>query len=37
MTRAEKEIGSISETDFEEICECKDNLAFHSFITNRKD
>lgn len=37
MTRAEKEIGSISETDFEEICRCKDNLAFHSFLTNRKD
>ena len=37
MTRAEKEIGSISETDFKEICRCKDNLAFHSFITNRKD
>ena len=37
MTRAEKEIGSISETDFDEICRCKDNLAFHSFITNRKD
>ena len=35
MTRAEKEIGSISETDFEEICRCKDNLAFHSFITER--
>lgn len=37
MTRAEKEIGSISETDFKEICRCKDNLAFHSFLTNRKD
>lgn len=37
MTKAEKEIGSISETDFDEICRCKDNLAFHSFITNRKD
>lgn len=35
MTRAEKEIGSISETDFDEICRCKDNLAFHSFITER--
>lgn len=35
MTRAEKEIGSISETDFKEICRCKDNLAFHSFITER--
>lgn len=37
MTRAEKEIDSISETDFKEICRCKDNLAFHSFLTNRKD
>ena len=37
MTRAEKEIGSISETDFKKICRCKDNLAFHSFLTNRKD
>lgn len=35
MTRAEKEIGSISETDFDEICRCKNNLAFHSFITER--
>lgn len=35
MTRAEKEIGSISETDFDEICKCKNNLAFHSFITER--
>lgn len=35
MTRAEKEIGSVSETDFDEICRCKDNLAFHSFITER--
>ena len=35
MTRAEKEIGSISETDFKEICRCKDNLAFHSFLTER--
>lgn len=37
MTKAEKEIGSISETDFDEICRCKDNLAFHTFLTNRKD
>lgn len=37
MTRAEKEIGSVSETDFDEICRCKDNLAFHTFLTNRKD
>jgi hypothetical protein len=37
MTRAEKEISSISETDFNEICRCKNNLAFHSFLTNRKD
>lgn len=37
MTKAENEIGSVSETDFKEICRCKDNLAFHSFITNRKD
>ena len=37
MTKAEKEIGSISETDFDEICRCKNNLAFHSFLTNRKD
>lgn len=37
MTKAEKEIGSISETDFNEICRCENNLAFHSFITNRKD
>ena len=35
MTRAQKEIGSISETDFKEICRCKDNLAFHSFITGK--
>lgn len=35
ITRAEKEIGSISETDFEEICKCKHNVAFHSFITER--
>lgn len=35
MTRAEKEIGSISETDFKKICECKNNLAFHSFIRER--
>ena len=35
MTRAEKEIGSISETDFDEICRCKNNLAFHSFIQER--
>lgn len=35
MTRAEKEIGSVSETDFKEICRCKDNLAFHSFIKER--
>ena len=35
MTKAEKEIGSISETDFDEICRCKNNLAFHSFITER--
>lgn len=37
MTRAEKEIDSISETDFDEICKCKNNLAFHSFLANRKD
>ena len=36
MTRAEKEIGSISETDFKKICECKDNLAFHSFINEKE-
>ena len=36
MTRAEKEIGSISETDFKEICKCKDNLAFHSFLQTIK-
>lgn len=35
MTRAKKEIGSISETDFKEICRCKNNLAFHSFIKER--
>lgn len=35
MTRAEKEIGSISETDFKKICECEHNLAFHTFITER--
>lgn len=35
MTRAEKEIGSISETDFNKICRCKNNLAFHSFIKER--
>ena len=35
MTRAEKEIGSVSETDFDEICRCKDNLAFHAFIKER--
>ena len=35
MTKAEKEIGSISETDFNEICGCKNNLAFHSFIRER--
>lgn len=35
MTRAEKEIGSISETDFKKICECKNNLAFHSFTKER--
>ena len=35
MTRAEKEIDSISETDFDEICKCKNNLAFHSFIKKR--
>lgn len=35
MTTAEKEIGSISETDFDEIRRCKDNLAFHSFIKER--
>lgn len=35
MTKAENEIGSISETDFKEICRCKNNLAFHSFITER--
>lgn len=35
MTRAEKEISSISETDFNEICRCKNNLAFHSFIKER--
>lgn len=37
MTKAEKEIGSVSETDFDEICRCKNNLAFHAFLTNRKD
>lgn len=36
MTRAEKEIGSISETDFKKICECEHNLAFHSFINEKK-
>ena len=35
MTKAEKEIGSISETDFKKICECKNNLAFHSFTKER--
>ena len=35
MTRTEKEIGSISETDFKKICECEHNLAFHTFITER--
>lgn len=35
MTKAEKEIGSVSETDFDEICRCKNNLAFHSFIKER--
>lgn len=35
MTNAEKEIGFISETDFKEICECKNNLALHSFIKER--
>ena len=36
MTSAEKEIGSISETDFKKICECKNNLAFHNFINKKK-
>lgn len=36
MTRAEKEIGSISETDFNKICDCKNNLAFHSFLQTIK-
>ena len=35
MTRAEKEISSISETDFNEICRCKNNLAFHAFTKER--
>lgn len=35
MTRAEKEIGSISETDFNKICKCKNNLAFHVFTKER--
>lgn len=35
MTRAEKEIGSVSETDFDEICRCKNNLAFHTFTKER--
>lgn len=37
IAKAEKEIGSISETDFDEICRCENNLALHSFLTNRKD
>ena len=35
MTKAEKEIGSVSETDFKEICKCKNNLAFHAFTKER--
>lgn len=36
MTRAKKEIGSISETDFNKICDCKNNLAFQTFINEKK-